>query len=59
MLMYVPYESRSFLSYMAFKVYEVVRVAFQSHSWFVLYWPALIKQTDCAADKRRERLRKR
>ena len=57
-VLYVPYEY-SFLSRIAFKVYEVVRVACQSHSWFVLHPPGLIKETDYAADKRLERLRKR
>ena len=49
---------QSFLSRMAFSVYEVVRVACQSHGWFV-YAPFLlgrIKQTNYATGKPRERL---
>ena len=50
-----PCEQR-FLSCMAFSVYEVVRVACQSRSCFVLYAP---KPTTRLLNKRRERLRKR
>ena len=51
---WVPCEQR-FLSCMAFTVYEIVRVACQSRSWFV--YAAGCKQTNYATDKRR--LRKR
>ena len=44
---------------MAFRVYEVVRVACLSHIWFV-YVPLLAgcKQINYTTDKPRERLRK-
>ena len=44
---------------MAFRVYEVVRVACLLHIWFV-YFPFLAggKQTNYTTDKPRERLRK-
>ena len=54
----LPYEQR-FLCFMALRVYEVVRVACLSCSWFV-YPPRETgsKQTKYATDKPRERLRK-
>ena len=52
----LPFEQR-FFSCMAFSVYEVVRVAYQSRSWFVLYAPVI--QTNNGTDKRCKRLRKR
>ena len=40
------------LSCMAFSIYEVVRVAWHSRIWVVVY-----KKNNCVTDKRRERLR--
>ena len=40
------------LSCMAFSIYEVVRVAWHSRIWVVVY-----KKKNCVTDKRRERLR--